>query len=253
MPRTENGLPGCGASVRFERRILHAEIARPLRRVRNGDERGQIPRRPAVPCSPPPRSSDNRATAAGGCRCSCSRCPGSCAASECDTPRRIANLSAHLASLGRCSQISMPATLVSIGLNSPRIFGGGVGLEVEGVHVRRAAAQIDVDRRATFGGSDFPGLRHPQVTGKRKTEAADRPDLKEIAAMHAVAELMCGHGDGSFSGSRRSGVGRARCRERPPWGSEFRCAATSSCHTGATERHGDRSLQLMIHDELFGV
>ena len=46
----------------------------------------------------------------------------------CEIPRMTANLSAHFASIGRCSQIRTPAALVSIGLNSPRTSAGASGL-----------------------------------------------------------------------------------------------------------------------------
>ena len=39
----------------------------------------------------------------------------------------------------------MPGTTVGIGLNSPRISAGGVGLEVEGVVMRQAAGEVDHD------------------------------------------------------------------------------------------------------------
>ena len=67
--------------------------------------------------------------------------------SGCDIDRTIASWSARAARPGRCSQIRMPGTAVSIGLNSPRIAVGRLGLHVERVVLAQPAAEQDHDHR----------------------------------------------------------------------------------------------------------
>ena len=52
----------------------------------------------------------------------------------------MVNLSAWRAVRGSNSQISMPATLVAIGLNSPRISLGASGFHVESVEMGTSSA-----------------------------------------------------------------------------------------------------------------
>ena len=75
----------------------------------------------------------------------------------------------RLASSGRCSQIWMPGVRVAIGLNSPRIVVGGVGLEVEAVVLRQPAGQEDVDHRLG-----------PGRPASRASAAAARPERRQV-------------------------------------------------------------------------
>ena len=67
-------------------------------------------------------------------------------------------------------------------------------LQVEHVHVRRAAGQIDVDDRLAGGLRTRQRLRTEQF-GESEAAEAERSDLQEIAARDAVTELLLRTGE----------------------------------------------------------
>ena len=81
------------------------------------------------------------------------------------TPRRIVNLSAQAARSGSCPEIRTPRTVVAIGLSVPRYSAGGVGLHVEGVQVRRTAAESEEDRGFGSGALNDIGRLQPEIIG----------------------------------------------------------------------------------------
>ena len=91
------------------------------------------------------------------------------------TERMTAHLSMRAAMRGKTSPIWMPGTLVAIGLNSPRISAGRVGLDVPHVLMRRAAAQEDVDDRLVRRGRSVPASASARNTSTRLTAPAPKP------------------------------------------------------------------------------
>ncbi len=80
------------------------------------------------------------------------------------------------------------------GIEQPAVLGRGVRLQVEGVHVRRAAGEVDEDRG--FGGgiiADIAGLGQLEIAGQGQPARAQGTGFQEIPSFHSVASLMNGH------------------------------------------------------------
>src|SRR5262249_18502850 len=76
-------------------------------------------------------------------------------------------------------------------------FRRRIRLEIEGVEVRRAAAEVDEDRRFRPRlGIDFARGGELQVIRQRQPGGAEHACLDEIAAIQAVAVSMHGHQNG---------------------------------------------------------
>src|SRR5437762_2824429 len=73
------------------------------------------------------------------------------------------------------------------------VFRGRVGLQVEGVDVARAAAEVDEDRRGRLAASDRAGLGQPQVIGQPQAGRAEHADPEEIAPPDPVAASIARH------------------------------------------------------------
>ena len=101
-----------------------------------------------------------------------------------------ANFSADRAMRGKHSPIWMPGTLVAIGLNSPRISAGALGLDLPHVLVRRSAAQEDIDECLVAGAGQILCGLGPKDIGQRERGGSEReganPD--EVPAANAIAE-----------------------------------------------------------------
>ena len=88
------------------------------------------------------------------------------------------NLSIIRASRGMYSQMSRPGTFVGIGLYSPRMPVGGLGLQIKHVLVRWPAGQEDHDDRLVRPCD--PRLRFGlQHLGQRKPPSARPPILRK--------------------------------------------------------------------------
>ena len=98
-----------------------------------------------------------------------------------------ANLSIIAASRGSSSQISMPGTLVAIGLNSPRISAGASGLRSNmswcgGPPGRKTMMTALCELRIPACASAA------RSCGKRQPAQRQAADLQEVAPRDAVAE-----------------------------------------------------------------
>ena len=92
------------------------------------------------------------------------------------------NLSIIAAIRGKCSQISMPGTLVLIGLNSPRISAGRVHLQIEEVLMRRPARQEDHDDRLVRLADAARPLRPAESAAARARPGPVRRSSRTTAA-----------------------------------------------------------------------
>ena len=147
-------------------------------------------------------------------------------------PLTTANLSAIFACSGSSSQTSTPGTLVAIGLNSPRDFGRGVGLQVVHVEVRRPARQVDHDDRLGRR------LRSPPPPAARSTSASVRPPTasdpmaKNLAAKPPSHQWYLAPGKNNMERSRKAeeaGNERGMLNAAVVW---WRCARENGMSSG---------------------
>ena len=109
---------------------------------------------------------------------------------RCDsTLRMMAYLSACFAMRGKFSEISMPGTLVLMGLYGPRISDRRVRLHVPGVELRRPADQEQHDAVDVLVRSTAPWAFMPKKSVSPRPSIGERAGVQEIAPPQAVAEL----------------------------------------------------------------
>ena len=66
------------------------------------------------------------------------------------------------------------------------VFGGSIGLEVEGVHVARSTTEADEDGGFAACCRNFSGTGHRQIAREGHSDAGQRPNAQEIAAIDSV-------------------------------------------------------------------
>ena len=192
----------------FQSDAAHAERTTGLRR-RRGIERsvldseetrrwlllgiatnGGRSRGPPVPWSRPLRSSGIRAKECGRLPMLTYSCPARGRRAYDVTPRRIANLSAQVASLGRCSQISTPSAFVLIGLNVAAVFGRRVRASSR---TYPCGTALRPDRRRSRLGPGRPSLRPPPPSagsGQAHPAPPSGADLEKVASSNSVTRAI---------------------------------------------------------------
>ncbi len=104
--------------------------------------------------------------------------------------RMTTHLSMRAAICLKTSPIWMPVTLVLIGLNSPRISFGRLGLDLPHILMRRSAAEEDVDDRLVTRAWPSAGLSldAEEIRESERSGAnAERPDAQKTAPVDTVA------------------------------------------------------------------
>ena len=109
--------------------------------------------------------------------------------------RTMVALSMTWAIFGRCSLICTPAALVLMGLNSPRMPSGALGLRS---HMSMVAGPPASQTMMTELALRLAGERRvlrlrlqPEQFRQAQSEQAGRPDFQEVAAVEAFTFVCC--------------------------------------------------------------
>jgi hypothetical protein len=184
-------LAGRRRGVGLQRSVTHAEVASPLRRARDGDEVRQIAGAGQLPA-------DDRAVARIDERRHGAVAGVDVLGAQLVPGQRVADAAQDgepVGTTGQPRQVLAHLDAGHVGVDRPELAAklrGRVRLHVERIHVRRAAAEEDEDRRGRPRPANLLRLRGPQVTGERQPRA-EGADAHEVAPRDAVAETVSRH------------------------------------------------------------